>query len=35
MLLFTEDIGRKMIAVAVVLQILGAITIKKIVNIKI
>jgi tight adherence protein B len=35
MLLFTEAIGRKMIAVAVVLQILGAITIKKIVNIKI
>lgn len=35
MLLFTEDVGRKMIAVAVVLQILGAITIKKIVNIKI
>ena len=35
MLLFTDPIGRKMIAVAVVLQILGAITIKKIVNIKI
>jgi tight adherence protein B len=35
MLLFTEEAGRKMIAVAVVLQILGAITIKKIVNIKI
>jgi tight adherence protein B len=35
MLLFTEAVGRKMIAVAVVLQILGAITIKKIVNIKI
>jgi tight adherence protein B len=35
MLLFTEELGRKMIAVAVVLQILGAITIKKIVNIKI
>lgn len=35
MLLFTNDVGRKMIAVAVVLQILGAITIKKIVNIKI
>ncbi len=35
MLLFTEPLGRKMIAVAVVLQILGAITIKKIVNIKI
>ena len=27
MLLFTEELGRKMIAVAVVLQILGAITI--------
>lgn len=35
MLLFTEALGRKMIAVAVVLQILGAITIKKIVSIKI
>jgi tight adherence protein B len=35
MLLFTEELGRKMIAVAVILQILGAITIKKIVNIKI
>jgi tight adherence protein B len=35
MLLVTEELGRKMIAVAVVLQILGAITIKKIVNIKI
>ena len=35
MLLFTEAVGRKMIAVAVVLQILCAITIKKIVNIKI
>ncbi|MEX2287234.1 MAG: type II secretion system F family protein [Planctomycetaceae bacterium] len=35
MLLFTEELGRKMIAVAAVLQVLGAITIKKIVNIKI
>jgi tight adherence protein B len=35
MLLFTEELGRKMIAGAAVLQILGAITIKKIVNIKI
>lgn len=35
MLLFTEETGRKMIGVAVILQILGAITIKKIVNIKI
>jgi tight adherence protein B len=35
MLLFTEELGRKMIAVAAVLQILGAICIKKIVNIKI
>lgn len=35
MLLFTEELGRKMIAVAAVLQILGAIAIKKIVNIKI
>ncbi|MFN0197083.1 MAG: type II secretion system F family protein [Planctomycetaceae bacterium] len=35
MLLFTEELGRKMIAVAVVLQILGAVAIKKIVNIKV
>jgi tight adherence protein B len=35
MLLFTEELGRKMIAVAVVLQILGAVSIKKIINIKI
>ncbi len=35
MLLFTEELGRKMIAVAAVLQVLGAVTIKKIVNIKI
>jgi tight adherence protein B len=35
MLLFTEELGRKMIAVAVVLQILGAVAIKKIVAIKI
>jgi tight adherence protein B len=35
LLLFTEDLGRKMIGVAAVLQVLGAITIKKIVNIKI
>ena len=35
MLLFTEELGRKMIAVAAVLQVLGAVTIKKIVAIKI
>ena len=35
MLLFTEDLGRKMIAAACVLQVLGAVCIKKIVNIKI
>ncbi len=35
MLLFTDPLGRKMIAAAVVLQILGAIVIKKIVNIKV
>jgi tight adherence protein B len=35
MLLFTDALGRKMILVAVVLQILGAVCIKKIVNIKI
>jgi tight adherence protein B len=35
MLLFTEELGRKMIAAAAVLQVLGAVCIKKIVNIKI
>ncbi|HEX6984937.1 MAG TPA: type II secretion system F family protein [Planctomycetaceae bacterium] len=35
MLLFTEELGRQMIAAAAVLQVLGAIAIKKIVNIKI
>ena len=35
MLLFTTEMGRKMIAVAAVLQVLGAVAIKKIVNIKI
>jgi tight adherence protein B len=35
MLLFTEELGRKMIACAAVLQVLGAVAIKKIVNIKI
>lgn len=35
MLLFTEELGRKMIAAAAVLQVLGAICIKKIVAIKI
>ncbi|GAB4148451.1 MAG: type II secretion system F family protein [Planctomycetaceae bacterium] len=35
MLLFTEELGKKMIAVAAVLQVLGAIAIKKIVAIKI
>jgi tight adherence protein B len=35
MLLFTDPLGRKMIAGAAVLQVLGAICIKKIVNIKV
>lgn len=35
MLLFTEELGRKMIAVAAVLQVLGAVAIKKIIAIKI
>jgi len=35
MLLFTEELGRKMVGAAAVLQIFGAIAIKKIVNIKI
>jgi tight adherence protein B len=35
MLLFTDELGRKMIAVAIVLQILGAVTIQKIIQIKV
>ncbi|MGQ0635795.1 MAG: type II secretion system F family protein [Planctomycetaceae bacterium] len=35
MLLFTDPLGRKMIASAAVLQVMGAIAIKKIVNIKV
>jgi tight adherence protein B len=35
MLLFTDPLGRKMIATAAVLQVLGAVAIKKIVNIKV
>ncbi len=35
MLLFTEELGRQMIAGAAVLQVLGAITIKKIIDIKV
>lgn len=35
MLLFTDELGRQMIAVAVVLQILGAFCIKKIIDIKV
>ena len=35
MLLFDDPLGRKMIAVAAFLQVLGAVTIKKIVNIKV
>ncbi|HAH44829.1 MAG TPA: secretion protein, partial [Planctomycetaceae bacterium] len=35
MLLFTDELGRKMIAGGIVLQVLGALWIKKIVNIKI
>jgi tight adherence protein B len=35
MLLFTDALGRKMMLVAVVLQILGAVCIKKIVDIKV
>lgn len=35
MLLFTDPLGRKMIAAATVLQVMGAIAIKKIVNIKV
>ena len=35
MLLFTDQLGRKMIAVAAFLQVMGAVCIKKIVNIKV
>lgn len=35
MLLFTDELGRKMIAAAAVLQVLGAVSIKKIINIKV
>lgn len=35
MLLFTDELGRKMVGVAIVLQILGAYTIKKIIAIKV
>ncbi len=35
MLLFTDELGRKMIAAAAVLQVMGAIAIKKIINIKV
>ncbi len=35
MLLFTDELGRKMVAVAAVLQVLGAVAIKKIIAIKV
>jgi tight adherence protein B len=35
MLLFTDELGRKMVAVAAVLQVLGAVCIKKIIAIKV
>jgi tight adherence protein B len=35
MLLFNEPLGRKMLAVALVMQVLGALVIRKIVNIKV
>jgi tight adherence protein B len=35
MVLFTDPLGKKMIAGAAVLQVMGAICIKKIVNIKV
>lgn len=35
MLLFTDEIGRKMVAVAAILQVLGAVCIKKIITIKV
>jgi len=35
MLLFNREIGRKMITVAIIMQIVGAVVIKKIVDIKV
>jgi tight adherence protein B len=35
MILFTDPMGRKMLAFAVVMQVLGALCIRKIVNIKV
>jgi tight adherence protein B len=35
MVLFTDPMGRKMMLVAVVMQVLGALVIRKIVNIKV
>lgn len=35
MVLFTDDMGKKMLAVAIVMQIVGALVIRKIVNIKV
>jgi tight adherence protein B len=35
MVLFTDPLGRKMVAVAIFLQVLGAFAIKKIVSIKV
>ena len=35
MLLFEDELGRKMLAVALVMQVLGALCIRKIVNIKV
>jgi tight adherence protein B len=35
MVLFTDELGRKMVGVAIFLQVLGAITIKKIIEIKV
>jgi tight adherence protein B len=35
MLLFTDPMGKKMLGVAIVMQIVGALVIRKIVNIKV
>ena len=35
MVLFTDPMGKKMLAVAVVMQVVGALVIRKIVNIKV
>jgi tight adherence protein B len=35
MMLFTDPLGKQMLAVAIILQVIGALVIRKIVNIKV